>query len=84
MRDRARTMRADFRRHGTEPQWELVESELLGEMRQLQKRLIQEIAIARSDRSMVPIDREPVPETFNRLVQRYYELLGQERQESAE
>jgi hypothetical protein len=30
---------------------------------------------------MVPIDREPVPEEFNELVQRYYQLLGQERTE---
>jgi hypothetical protein len=28
---------------------------------------------------MVPIDREPVPEEFDALVQRYYELLGQEK-----
>jgi hypothetical protein len=30
---------------------------------------------------MVPIDREPVPEEFDSLVQRYYELLSQERNE---
>ena len=79
VRDRARAMRSDFHRHGTEPQWELVESELLDEMRSLQNRLTQEILAAESDRSMVPIDREPVPEAFDELVQRYYELLGRER-----
>ena len=83
VRDRARSMRAEFRRHGTEPQWDLVESDLLDEMQSLQRRLAQEIAAMQSDHSMVPIDREPVPEEFDELVQRYYELLGQERQEPA-
>ena len=83
VRDRARSMRAEFRRHGTEPQWDLVESGLLDEMQSLQRRLVQDIAALKSDRSMVPIDREPVPEEFDELVQRYYELLGQKRNEAA-
>ena len=82
VRDRARSMRAEFRRHGTEPQWDIVKSDLLREMQSLQRRLAEDIAALQSDRSMVPIDREPVPEEFDELVQRYYELLGQQRQES--
>jgi hypothetical protein len=83
VRDRARSMRAEFRRHGTEPQWDLVESGLLDEMQSLQRRLAQEIAALTSDRNMAPIDREPVPEEFDELVQRYYELLGLEWNEAA-
>lgn len=82
VRDRARSIRAEFRRHGTEPQWDLVKSQLLDEMTSLQKRIQQELAKLSSDRSMVPIDREPVPEEFDELVRRYYELLGQNREES--
>ena len=79
VRDRARAIRADFKRHGEEPQWDLVKSQLLEEMKSLQQRINQELAKLESDRAMVPIDREPVPEEFDALVQRYYELLGQER-----
>ena len=79
VRDRARAIRAEFKRHGTEPQWDLVKSQLLGEMQALQKRIAEELARIESSKSMVPIDREPVPEEFDSLVQRYYELLGQQR-----
>ena len=81
VRDRARSIRAEFRRHGTEPKWDLVKSQLLDEMTSLQKRIKQELSKMNSDRSMVPIDREPVPEEFDELVRRYYELLGQSREE---
>ena len=79
VRDRAKSMRAEFKRHGTEPQWDLVKSQLLNEMQSLQQRITQELARRESDRAMVPIDREPVPEEFDSLVQKYYELLGHER-----
>ena len=79
VRDRARAMRAEFKRHGAEPQWDLVKSQLLHEMQALQQRINQELEKRESDRAMVPIDREPVPEEFDSLVQKYYELLGHER-----
>jgi len=79
-RDRARAIRADFKRHGQEPQWDLVKSGVLNELRSLQSRIGEELLRLESHRSMVPIDREPVPEEFDSLVQRYYELLGQQRQ----
>ncbi|MEY3459263.1 MAG: hypothetical protein RL215_2420, partial [Planctomycetota bacterium] len=81
VRDRARAIRAEFRRHGTEPQWNLVRSQLLNEMQQLELRLAEELKKRESNRAMVPIDREPIPEEFDGLVQRYYQLLGQERTE---
>ena len=79
VRDRAKAMRAEFKRHGEQPQWDLVKSQLLGEMQSLQQRIAEELAKRDSDRAMVPIDREPVPEEFDSLVQKYYELLGRER-----
>ena len=56
-----------------------MKSQLLGEMQLLQQRLSQELATRDSDRAMVPIDRDPVPAEFDTLVQKYYELLGRER-----
>ena len=79
VRDRAKSMRAEYKRHGEEPKWDLVKSQLLNEMQLLELRITQELAKRESDRAMVPIDREPVPEEFDSLVQRYYELLGSER-----
>ncbi|MFN9720884.1 MAG: hypothetical protein ACK58L_19485 [Planctomycetota bacterium] len=84
VRDRARTMRAEYKRHGEMPQWDLVKSQLLGEMQLLQQRINQEVSKLQSDRAMVPIDREAVPEEFDSLVQRYYELLGQEKSDDEE
>lgn len=81
VRDRARSIRAEFRRHGKEPQWDLVQSELLNELQDLQSRINQQISRLSNDRSMVPIDREPVPEEFDELVRRYYELLGQSQED---
>ena len=81
VRDRARSIRAEFRRHGKEPQWDLVKSQLLDEMVDLQSRIGEELAKLSNDRSMVPLDREPVPEEYDELVRRYYELLGQSRRE---
>ena len=72
-------------RHGTEPQWDLVKSQLLGELQQLEQRIGEELLQMQSDRAMVPIDRDAVPEEFDAAVQRYYELLGQKkRQQPAE
>lgn len=84
VRDRARSIRAEFRRHGKEPEWDLVQSELLDDMLDLQRRIQQQLSGMQSERSMAPIDREPVPEAYNEVVRRYYELLGQSRDSSAD
>ncbi|MFN9823174.1 MAG: hypothetical protein ACK58J_03385, partial [Planctomyces sp.] len=52
---------------------------LLGELQQLEQRIGQELLQLQSDRAMVPIDRDAVPEEYDAAVQRYYELLGQKK-----
>lgn len=79
VRDRARSIRAEFRRHGKEPEWDLVKSEILDDMLDLQRRIQQQLSVKQTERSLAPIDREPVPEAYNEVVRRYYELLGQAR-----
>jgi len=76
VRDRARTMRAEFKRHGAEPKWDLVEQQITKPLTELRKRLSDELARLQSDEAMVPIDRDPVPDRFAELVRRYYENLG--------
>lgn len=78
VRDRARTMRAEYKRHGKEPQWDLVKSQLIEPLKAVQTRVGEELALRNSDQALVPIDRDPVPTQFSDLVRRYYEKLGSE------
>ncbi len=76
VRDRAQAIRAEFKRHGTEPQWDLVEQQITKPLTELYKRLSNELARLQSDEAMVPIDRDPVPGRFTDLVREYFESLG--------
>ncbi len=79
VRDRARAMRAEFTRHGKEPQWDLVNQQITKPLTELRDRLSEELAKLQSDEATpVPIDRDPVPGRFAELVRRYYEKLGGE------
>jgi len=60
-----------------------VKSQLLGELQQLEQRIGQELLQLQSDRAMVPIDRDAVPEQYDAATQRYYELLGQKKRPQA-
>ncbi len=76
VRDRARTIRAEFKRHGKEPQWDLVQEQITNPLTELRKHLSEKLAQLQSDEALVPIDRDPVPSRFAELVRRYYENLG--------
>jgi len=76
VRDRARAIRAEFTRHGKEPQWDIVRQQITNPLTELRKRLSDKLAQLQSDEALVPIDRDPVPSRFAELVRRYYENLG--------
>ena len=76
VREDMRKMNREFKRHGKEPEWDLVDANLLKPLNELRRLLAQELAKRRSDKALVPIDRDPVPEKFDELVRRYYERLG--------
>jgi len=76
VRDRARAIRAEFKRHGQEPQWDLVQQQITNPLTELRKRLSDKIAKLQSDEVLAPIDRDPVPSRFAELVRRYYENIG--------
>ena len=76
IRDRARSIRSDFTRHGKEPQWDLVKQQITNPLTELRKHLSDKLASLQSDEALVPIDRDPVPRRFAELVRRYYENLG--------
>ncbi len=80
IRDRAREMRIELRRHAQQPQWELVESMLAKPLRELKMRVSEELMKKSSEQSAtVPMDRDPVPDQFSGAVKRYYENLGSGR-----
>ena len=76
VRERARSLRADFKRHSETPNWELVRTSIHEPMLELQKRLVEEIAKRENPDSLVPVDRDPVPAAYRDLVRSYYERLG--------
>ena len=76
VRDRARAMRAEFVRHGTEPQWDLVRHEITDPLTELRQHISDKLARLQSDDARVPIDRDPVPDRYAELVRRYFENLG--------
>jgi len=76
VRDRARTVRAEFVRHGTEPQWDLVRQSIMQPLVDLRKQVKDELARLQKDQSLVPIDRDPVPGVYAERVKRYFETLG--------
>jgi hypothetical protein len=79
VRDRARAIRAEFKRHGNVPQWDLVQQTITNPLTELRDRISEALSSLQSDEAMVPIDRDPVPRRFAELVRRYYESLGGEK-----
>ena len=80
VRDRARAMRLEFKRHSKDPQWAIVKSQISNPLNEVRNRVAEELARREKSDSLVPIDRDPVPTKFSDLVRRYYEKLGNEEQ----
>ncbi len=78
IQDRARAIRAEFKRHGAEPQWDLVRTQIMDPLTELRQRVDERLAQLQSEETMAPIDRDPVPDRFADLVRAYFESLGQE------
>jgi hypothetical protein len=76
IRDRARGIRQDVKRHSRPPNWDLVEMQVLKPLGELQDRVAEELLRRSSPKSLVPIDRDPVPPKYSEQVRRYYENLG--------
>ncbi|MEZ6057089.1 MAG: DUF4175 family protein [Planctomycetaceae bacterium] len=79
VRDRAREMRMEFKRHSKQPNWELVRTSIYAPLRELEQRLSDDLARQEDQGKLVPIDRDPVPDQYKDLVRRYYEELSRER-----
>jgi hypothetical protein len=77
--DRARALRAEFKRHGESPRWGLFETEVVRPLSELRDRVGEELRRLAPDKDrLAPIDRDPVPTRFSDLVRRYYKSLAGE------
>lgn len=76
VRERARNIRLDFKKLSKPPQWDVVRAEIAQPLADVRNRIAEELARRESKDSLVPIDRDPVPQRFSELVRRYYEKLG--------
>ena len=69
-------MRRDFNREGARPQWGLMEEEIMQPLRELRKRVDEELAKREQPEARLPLNRDPVPGPFEEVVREYYERLG--------
>lgn len=76
IRDQARSIRREFKRHGKEPEWDMVSKKIAEPLAELHDLVREELFKLESGESPVPIDRDPVPERFSDLVEKYYKELG--------
>jgi len=76
VREAARSMRADFKRHSKAPEWESVRLQILQPLAEIERRIAEEIARQQSPESLVPLDKDPVPDRYSELVRKYYERLS--------
>ncbi len=76
IRDRARGVRSEFKRHSKEPNWDLVRTTIVEPLNEIQRQVAEELLRRQSKDALVPIDRDPVPAEYIEQVRRYYERLG--------
>ncbi len=79
IRDRARQVRIDVKRHSATPDWDLVRTGIYGPMVELRNQLAEEILRRQPGDEVVPLDRDPVPGRYAELVEQYYRQLGSGR-----
>jgi hypothetical protein len=77
IRETAREMRVDYKRHSKEPQWDLVRKLIAEPIGQLREKVQEELLRKSAARNaIVPIDHDPVPSKYQQQQDRYYENLG--------
>jgi len=79
VREVAKGVRAEFKRHSVQPNWDIVNTKIRAPLAELRNRLTEELARRESKENLVPIDRDPVPTKYAERVRRYYEEIGRSR-----
>ena len=78
-RERARLLRQDYARTGKRPEWEELNLRILKPLLDVRSLIADELARRGSKESLVPIDRDPVPNRYAESVRKYYESLGKDQ-----
>lgn len=76
VRERAGAIRQQFRQSGRPPNEQVVREQIVLPMTQVRVWLQEELARRENKNSLVPLDRDPVPDNYSELVRKYYEKLG--------
>lgn len=76
IRDQARSLRAEMKRHSTTPNWNLVRVNVAEPLAELANRVADELVRRNSKQAIVPLDRDPVPPKYSEKTRKYYERLG--------
>lgn len=76
-REQVKRMRSDFKRHGSPPQWGVVEEGIVAPLNDARSWVRQELTRHENPNAIQPIDRDPVPRAYQESVRKYYESLGQ-------
>ena len=76
IRDEARSIRQEIKRHSRPPNWDLIKLKVIEPLVELQDRVHEEL-VRRGGKDMrIPIDRDPVPAEYESAVKKYFEQLG--------
>ena len=78
VRGRARAVRLENKQRLVKPDWAVVKLQIARPLAEVRDRISEELARRQTPDSLVPIDRDPVPNKFSELVRKYYEKLGSE------
>ena len=75
-RERAASMRAEFRQSRIKPKADLVRRQILDPIDEVRVELHEDLARLTDTNNLVPLDHDPVPDNYSELVRKYYEKLG--------
>jgi hypothetical protein len=76
VRDRAAGFRAEYRNGRQLPSPDAVRQQILMPLAQVRVWVREELSRQENANSLMPLDRDPVPENYSELVRQYYEKLG--------
>ena len=76
VRERVAVLRADYRERGQLPQSDTIRNQIIAPMTQVRVWVQQELLRQENTATLIPLDRDPVPDNYAELVKRYYEKLG--------
>ncbi len=76
IREQARSIRAELKRHSAPPNWDLVRKNVALPLVELEQRIASELLKRAGKQALVPLDRDPVPPQYSEKTRKYYQRLG--------